>query len=356
MKSTKQIELGYGVPDGLYVPKVAQSNVNCTINKPYIIYQKDFDFFKSNIRKWCTKINSSMSHVYKHADLVIGNGSTHIYTVLIRGLYNLLKRPIRLFLEQPYWFVAQVLKKEDPQIKYITDPNADIDLEIRCTPNNPDGTEYIEPRTNAKYLLYDFAYNMTIYTDKPVTINQKKNKTYIYTGTVSKIGVPSSRFGWGFVDGPHSSELAKFMQTEVIITVGGGNVAWYSANNYLNYLLNNEKHFKKLMSTNNKILNNNKKIMMKALEPYKFISIEKPSDHKGGYLWVKTSKNSNLANWFLNKFNVVVKNGKSFGANQQLVRINMMAKTSDIREVARRMRKKFTIKKKIKFNKTRKSK
>ena len=36
------------------------------------------------------------------------------------------------------------------------------------------------------------------------------------------------------------------MQTEVIITVGGGNVAWYSANNYLNYLLNNENFLKNL--------------------------------------------------------------------------------------------------------------
>ena len=60
----------------------------------------------------------------------------------------------------------------------------------------------------------------------------------------------------------------------------------------------------------------------------------------------KNLKNSNLANWFLNKFNVVVKNGKSFGANQQLVRINMMAKTSDIREAAKELEKKFIIKRK----------
>jgi len=85
---------------------------------------------------------------------------------------------------------------------YILTPNYNYvpDVGILISPNNPTG-EIINER-RGKWQIIDAAYDLPLFTGKSKSVNTKFSDNEIYVQSITKLGVPSYRFGWFITNDP----------------------------------------------------------------------------------------------------------------------------------------------------------
>jgi aspartate/methionine/tyrosine aminotransferase len=211
----------------------------------------------------------------------------------------------------------------NPGILFV-DKTENPDVEIIIAPNNPDGRDTVDIESNASFIIYDFAYNSKIFTDKPVFITPNPNITISVIGTMSKtLCAPGCRLGWSFTMGPQAKDIQKRSNDELdLLTCGGATSSWILAKKYLKWILEKPSRLLTHLKTNKELLQKNKQIFINNLPDH--ISVISPSDKQGAYLWLKSNiDKDNLSEWFLKK-NIIVKNGEQFGVSNEHARVNTM--------------------------------
>ena len=60
---------------------------------------------------------------------------------------------------------------------------------------------------------------------------------------------------------------------------------------------------------------------------------------QGAYLWISSSQENDLADWFQTNHNTLVKPGSLFGSPENFIRLNLMAEPEIVQELANRLSK-----------------
>jgi len=249
--------------------------------------------------------------------LLAGSGSTQLissYLYVMRTKFNL----THVYIQSPYYdFHINLIRLNGLK---LTQNKQEAQVEIITVINNPDGA-FNQPKTNALYKIYDCAYYYPQFIKNNQFPTFFKNKNDITTFTSSKsISTAGARIGSAYVE---NDEIAEAMTNYIIDSTFG--ISPYSSA-IVTFIYNNIE-----LSDILKI----KTIIQNRFETLKLILKDSLQNDQGAYAWIKLKNNMQI----VNDLNVLVKNGKVYGASEDFFRINLMCSTFKFNEFVKRISK-----------------
>lgn len=251
------------------------------------------------------------------SSIVFGNGSTQVINSILYAISKLLARQILVYYKPPVYMLMHEYLCNSPWVIVTHIPTSNIDVEIIIDPNNPSG-EHRSSSSNAKYYIYDRAYNWPIYTNTLSPTSDHPNIITVYT--LSKcLGMGGLRVGWAFVN--DKSLYEEISRALVCIGICPNIFGLRSMSLVIEKLIHNPDllhnyiyHFRNLLSYRRSQLLLCKQFIV--------------TNSSGPYAWISSHDNSDISNT-LSKYNVKVYSGSLFGDSSSHARLSLICSDSE---------------------------
>jgi hypothetical protein len=202
---------------------------------------------------------------------------------------------------------------------YILTPNYNYvpDVGLIISPNNPTG-EIINER-RGKWQIIDAAYDLPLFTGQSKSVNTKFSDHEIYIQSISKLGVPSYRFGWFITNDPMI--YSKAYEYKKIYNIGQNMASLSMGKNYFETIYNTGI-FNKLSNITYKTLKIRRKEISNIFSKYKIYDINTANIY-APYLFLP------INNSIFESIGISTRPGKDFFYSDNFSRINLMMESND---------------------------
>lgn len=217
---------------------------------------------------------------------------------------------------------------------YILNSNYDYipDVSLCISPNNPTG-EIINERLG-HWQLIDSVYDVPLFTGQYKSINKKLSNNEIHLESLSKLGVPSYRFGWFITNDPMI--YSKAHEYKKIYSVGQ-NIASYSMAKHYIELIHKTQIYDQLAKTTVKIFNSRRKQLTDIFTQQNINELVKNEKNYVPYMFLPISKQ------VFNSIGVDTRQGQDFFYSNNYSRINLMMKEIEYNKMVKELTKKLNL-------------
>ena len=328
MTTHEIINIGHGDPT-IFRSWWSQSHILPNISTqqiPLYEYQEE-DF--SRLIKATHSFHELFGTDVATASIVYGNGSTQVINAVLYALSKKLKRSIVIGYEPPVYMLMHefLLNCKMAEVTFDLE-RSDIDVEIVIDPNNPSGEHRIQ-KSNARYVIFDRAYNWPIYLDSdPVPTSSNPNHITVYT--MSKVlGMGGLRLGWCFIN---DDDLTKEIKRALyVIGICPNSFGMEASISIFNRFIN-DPDFKDYYISTMGISIKNRRSIISLCPQFTVTNITGP------YAWIKAHNDDiNIAEVLLQTYSIEVYSGVQFGSTANYARLSLICDSEDFNKAIKRL-------------------
>lgn len=259
--------------------------------------------------------------------LIYGNGSTIIINSILLALTKKLERKIVVAYQPPVYMLMHeyILSTQSYEITYDIN-RTDIDVEIIIDPNNPTGKKS-SSLSNAKYFIFDRAYNWPIYTSYITSTSTEKNHITVYT--LSKLlGFGGLRVGWAFVN--DISLFNNINRALLLMNICPNTLGFLLTKKILTYLTNDHQIILNYIQYCCSTIQQRRE----TLATIPFIEI---INEEGPYAWIKHTNNLNISKFLFDTYNIKTISGLDFGSSDIFARFSLICSEQEFNTAVSRL-------------------